>query len=505
MKFVNGKSDSRIKTGAGLIDWLPPELLLAIRNVSKRLEAELFLVGGTVRDWLLDAPPHDLDLTVASGAVVFCRELVKELNSGALVMLGTDEDEAARVVWRGLDIDISAYRRGSKTLDEDLRLRDFTINAMAVSLSHLNAEGAELKIIDPLGGMSDLKKGVVHHCPNSFEDDPLRLVRAFRFMAALECTIHQETMAAIRAHASTITHVAVERVTYEFDYIMASNVAAQTLGSMHDCGLLQPILPELYEGLGVEQPTFHHLDVFYHNLQALTEIEMVMEKPERFFHQTEEIVQALSEPRAAIRLKWAALLHDVAKPMAKGESTSDPGRVTFYNHDQLGGKLVERIGRRLKWSNEDREEVSRLVVMHMHPFHLCNVRREGELSVRAALKLSKRAGGLLDSLFLLAMADSLAGQGELKPEDMEKELAELYGEILTIQREKIGPVLGGPPLMNGNDLIEHFALRPGPIFSEILDELQALQAEGAIGDRQSALSWVESYLKEREKPQERGH
>lgn len=475
-----------------LVGWLPPQLLSALHAVANRLDMEPFLVGGTVRDWLRQTTPHDLDLTVREGAIRFCRELIAELGEGALVVLGTDDEEGARVVWRGLDIDVSAFRGGAGTLDEDLRLRDFTINSMAVPLL---APAGSVRVIDPLGGRGDLASGVLRHCPRAFADDPLRLIRTFRFMADFGFSVAGSTLAAVRERAAAITGVAAERISYELDRIMASAGAWRAFTLMHRHGLLRPLIPELYLGEGVEQPAFHHLDVFDHNFQALGEMEKVLAAPAAYFSLlATEMEEALARPRTAVRLKWAALLHDVAKPAARGESVAEPGRVTFYNHDQLGGELVEVIGRRLRWSNDDRQQIAHLVVMHMHPFHLCNVRREQALTVRAALKLCRRAGDLLDMLFMLAMADSLAGQGEQKPERMEKELAELYGEVLAMRREKIRPALTGPPLLGGRDLIEQFALSPGPIFSVILDELQALQAEGEIHDRAEALAWVKRYL-----------
>ena len=133
----------------------------------------------------------------------------------------------------------------------------------------------------------------------------------------------------------------------------------------------------------------------------------------------------------------------------------------------------------------------------MHPFHLCNVQREETISKRAALKLCRRAGNSLTGLFLLAMSDSLASRGEKKPEHMEEELVTLFNAVQKIYDENIAPVLDGPRLLSGKDLIEEYKLAPGPFFSEILDELETARVEGKVVDRQTALDWVKEFLQEK--------
>lgn len=483
----------------GLILCFAPEIIQALAQVARRRSIDVYLVGGTVRDWLLGRRPGDLDLTVATDAEAFCRELICELGGGTLVPLGTNDEEAARVVWHGQDIDISSYRGSALTLDEDLRLRDFTINSLAVPLGSLVDESEDPMLIDPMNGTSDLASGLLRHCPRAFAGDPLRMVRAFRFMATLGFLPVEATLTAIGDSASAITRVAPERVQYELDRIMQTDSAASVLWKMHQYGLLPHILPELYEGEGVEQPSFHHLDVFCHNFQALREMETLLAAPEKYFGkegEMGEIPEYVANIRVKVGLKWAALLHDVGKPAAKGTSAAQNGRITFHGHDEIGRRQVECLARRLRWSNNERERVAHLVGMHMHPFHLCNVQREQPLTVRAALKLCRRAGDELPGLFLLAMADSLAGNGELKPENMEQELADLYRAVMKIQREHIGPALSGSPLVNGRDLIDLYKLTPGPIFSLILDELLVLQVEGTITTRDAALVWIDRYLQE---------
>lgn len=497
--------EKRFSDMRGLACCFPGTVIEALSRIADKRKIDIYLVGGTVRDWLLGRPPHDLDLTVAADTEGFCRELISVLGGGALVPLGAGDDEATRVVWRGLDVDISAFRSGARTLKEDICLRDFTVNSMAVSLSSLLDTVREPKLIDPLHGLADLKQGLLRHCPRAFVDDPLRLLRTFRFMATLGFTVETATVEAVRDNVEAIRRVAAERVHYELDLIMQAGNGAEVLWRMHETGLLRPLLPELYAGEGVEQPAFHHLDVFHHNFQTLREMEMLLAAPESVFpEQADDVREYLADSRVAVYLKWAALLHDVGKPAARGVSDDDAGRATFYGHDEIGRKEVESIGKRLKWSNAERERVGHLVSMHMHPFHLVTVRRERPISARAALKLCRRADIDLAGLFFLAMADSLAGCGEQKPENMEQDLVDIYNEIIAIHQEHIRPVLSGPPLLNGRDLMKYFQLEPGPIFSVILDELLVLQVEEVVTTRDEALKWVEYFLKVEKTGQERG-
>lgn len=472
----------------------PARLIRSLREVARRDGIELYLVGGCVRDWLLGRAPHDLDLAVPRDAVRFCRQLIATLGGGTLVQLGTDGEEAARVVWQGWDVDVAVFRGGSGRIEDDLRLRDFSINSLAVAFGTEQGEGREL--IDPLGGLAHLDDRLVHGNDDAFVADPLRLLRAFRFAAVLGFVISSETLAAIGCHAEAIGKVAAERISYELDLIMQSSRAATAMTSMHEAGLLRQIIGELYAGEGVRQPGFHHLDVFHHNLQTLQEMEGLLGRAAAVFPcQSREVDAYLAGRGASVRLKWAALLHDLGKPEAEGEAGGPSGRITFHGHDEIGRKQVDTLARRLKWSNDQREGVAHLVGMHMHPFHLCTARRDRPLTRRAALKLCRRAGDDLPGLFLLAMADSLAGCGEFKPPTMEQDLGDLYDEVAAVWRNHVQPALAGPPLVTGRDLISIFGLEPGPVFSTILDELLAQQVEGKVTTREDALAWVASFVK----------
>ena len=481
---------------AGLLGSWPAEIGNALRRLAAGA-GEIFISGGTVRDRLLGLIAGDLDLTVKRDAVGCCRALIGLLGGGAFVELGRTGEDVGRVVWRELTVDIAGFRGGARTIAEDLCRRDFTVNAMAVPLSSL-ADGRNPDLIDPLNGCEDLRQGLLRACPGgAFVDDPLRMLRGFRFQATLGFVFDEATLAGIGRHAGLIAGPAAERISYELALVMDSDRACPVFRAMDAVGLLCHIIPELSAGLGVEQPEFHHLDVHAHSFAAFEQMEAIISSPGRYYpHAAGRLADYLAVGLQRRCLKWAALCHDIGKPATRKIAGDRSGRVTFYNHDETGRDIFQHFAERLKWSKEERERTAGLIGMHMHPFHLCNVRRREALSKRAVLKLCQRAGADLDGLFLLAMADSLASRGEKKPPRMEEELVALFAEVLMILEEDIRPVADGPPLLTGGDLIGELGLEPGPIFSVILRELEALRVEGRITGREQALEWVGAFLAE---------
>lgn len=470
-------------------DWLQTyseELRRALAKVAQRSGRPMYVAGGPVRDWLLGLAARDLDFTVPKGGVACARE-VGELLGGAFVLLDEAED-VARVVWQGLTLDFSSFRNHTLTIEDDLGQRDFTINAMAVALAPETGGLASLTVIDPHGGVADLAQKLIRTpALANLLADPLRLLRAYRFAATLAFAIEAQTEAAIAAHGELLLAAAMERVNYELGLIMASDRAWETIRRMADDGLLWVVFPELVPGRGLGQPASHHLDVFGHSLEALRCLEKILLAPEGYFPGQGGLFRETAQGKQAVLLKWAALFHDLGKPATHRLVEK---KITFYNHDQAGAKIFAAIAERLHWPRDDGKRVARLIALHMWPFHLSNARLRTGVSRKACLRLVKAAGDDLVSLFLLAMADSLAGQGVGKPPGMEENLAVLLLEVHGVYVAHIQPVFAKPPLLTGHDLIEIFALKPGPAFKKILDDLLVAQVEGLVSNREQALAWV---------------
>ncbi len=505
-----GIEQKQTRTGPSLADAvlapLPEKLLHALAAVSGRRRLPLYFSGGVVRDWLLGLVPADVDITIATGALAFARELAATL--GAAFVPLSPEEGVARVVWGEFCLDISQFREGTASIEADLGRRDFSVNAMAVGFDSARRSLANGGlVIDPLGGLADLADGVIRLAhPKAFAADPLRMLRAYRFRAAFAWLIEPLTQAAIVRQATLISRVSGERIAVELDKILACGQCYPTIQEMVSSGLLFQLFPELAHGVGLLQPSSHHLDVFSHSLETLRQIERVIHEPSAFFPAqggTDQdpswghdiSVYLLSAPRQTVRLKYAALFHDLGKTTTCAEKK---GRITFYNHDEAGVALLEDIAGRLHWSNEDTRRIRQLVKQHMWPFHLHNAKRQTGITPRAILKLVKAAGEDLIGLFLLVMADSLAGQGTGKPEGMEEGVAALFAEVYQTYQVRLKPIMD-KPLLTGHDLIQTLHLTPGPVFKQILDALLEERAVEPGMTKDRALAWAKDYAARLEK------
>jgi len=471
-------------------DWLqrlPSELKEALSRLAAHRQVQIYAAGGVVRDLLLGRDPTDLDLVVDRDPLGCASDLAAALDATLVVL--DEEEPAARVCWRQ-QIDFSGFRNGSADIVDDLRCRDFTVNAMAVLMAdRKTGPAASFPVIDPTGGREDLAaKRIRSFSATAFEDDPLRLLRAYRFMASLDFIIDPLTEKEIAEKKDLLVLAAPERRKYEFDLLLASPHSIAAIRAMVASGVFFELFPATLDLAGCQQPESHHLDVLQHSMQALEELEKLLGHTCLLFTQCTAMVEYIGDPRQRLLLKWAALFHDLGKAATWAEKD---GRISFYNHDHIGARLFEAIAGGLRWSKRDTALVSRLIAGHMWPFHLNNVFRKGDVTKRACLRLAKKFGKDLEGLFLLAMADSLAGKGPEKPAGLERSLADLYERVRGVIADSLQPGFDAPPLINGHDLIERLYLAPGPRFKSILTRVRDAQICGEIVDRQEALHLAE--------------
>ncbi len=492
--ILHPMNDQRISISCERIRTLfSPELLDVLAVIARDQPAGIYLAGGTIRDLLLGRQPADVDLTVACHGKAWAYELARR-TGGSFVELGREED-AGRVVFQGETVDFSSFRAGAVNIDQELVKRDLTINGLGLCIDALIGRGAcveneEFTIIDPRDGVQDVRDGVIRLCSRqSIVDDPLRLLRVFRFAASLGFRVADATLAEVEGRRQLITGVAPERIAHELDLIMGSDRAYKSFVLMAETGLLFEIIPELLPGVGMEQPASHHLDVFEHLLETLRQMERIQKDPGNFFPGNSHAMESwLEQGRHRQQLKWASLFHDVGKPATYGINETKGGRITFYNHDLQGADLFSSIARRLRWSGEDTKTVASLIAAHMRPFFLANNQRQGKLTLKACLRLASFLGNNLPGLFMLAMADALAGKGEGSPEKIEQEVAGLFNRMQQVWQEHVTLVRESPPLITGRDLINELGLEPGPIFRRILGRVEEAQMEHRSMTRAQALA-----------------
>ncbi|GMA17538.1 CCA tRNA nucleotidyltransferase [Deinococcus metallilatus] len=409
------------------------------------------LVGGAVRDWLRGVAPKDFDWAVPDPAQA-ARELAAQVGGSAFPL------DEARDYWRvhvpeGVQHDFVPQ---PDDVADDLRRRDFTVNALA-----LTAGG---KLLDPAGGQADLRARRLRMVSEAnLRDDPLRAWRAVRFEVTLGLRMDAATEAAVRQVAADLAAVrlpmpALERVRDEVQALLAHPDAARGVRRLEDLGLLALTLPELREGVGVQQGGFHHLDVFGHELEALHQLLA------RF-------------PDADLPLRWATLLHDVGKPRTR-DTEMRPDRTTFYGHERVGAELARQALTRLRLPAAEVDRVTALVRAHMA--HL-------PISEREARRFVHRRRELLPDLLRLMLADREAARGPQSTPATRHAYALGLERVLAALEEQPAPP---PPLLTGRDVMALLGVPPGPAIGEALRAVAEAQALGEVRDAEEARAFL---------------
>jgi poly(A) polymerase len=441
-----------------------------------------YLVGGSVRDIIRGQTPVDLDIAVSSDPRAFAEQIAKK-SGGRVVLLGKDRFTVYRVASPKGNIDITTYK--GQDIRQDLLARDFTINALACSL-------ADDRIVDVTSGLADLHRAVVRMIsPAAFQDDPARLVRAFRMAAALKFRIEPETIRAIKAHAGLLGQTAGERVWAEFIRILACPDSQPHLRMMAETEVLSAILPELADHQRGLQDGFHTIDKLDHCLQAIHALERMLHKPEAFLPRGPvRFIESLSKESRAL-LKMSLLIHDIGKPACRRINAD--GQIQFHGYAARGAELTQSIGRRLRMSNRQREWITSLVRRHQHPNFLYLAKRSDQNPPpRAVGRFFRQCGQQTPHLLIQAMAETMGHSASAASN--KQGFIDFLSDILSTYCEK-NLDLGLLPILKGKDLIERFELQPSPLLGTLLRRLEELQLAGVITNRQQALEWVAQQLK----------
>ncbi len=450
----------------------------------------LYLVGGAVRDHLLSRQIKDIDL--ACGNPEKAAAILAKYHKAAIVPLGRGKKTVChRVVNRkNTDdfLDVVELQNGS--IENDLKMRDFTINAIAIQITKQGKLG---RVIDPLAGMHDLKHNSIRITgPDVFKSDPLRTLRAFRFAAELKFTIEEFTIRSIRENCLLLSEISAERILVELLNLLKTNPAASSIRMMDELGLLEVIFPEIRTMKNCLQNGFHHLDVWNHSLAVLETCEYIAANLKNYFSEASRHVEDnLSEGNRLPLMKMAALLHDVGKP-AKKKARGESREINFHDHDREGGKIASAISVRLKMSNRDREFLRTMITEHMHILYLS---RPG-VKEKTILKWFGKLNDDIIPLIIIEMADSMSTRGPAsKKSEREAHLAwskkmvmEYYSEIRTKLKRK--------NVISGNDLIS-LGMKPGPELGRALEKIREAQDTGRILDRSAGFAMAEKLVKSR--------
>jgi poly(A) polymerase len=454
--------------------------IAAARTALER-QGPAWIVGGAIRDALLGERVADADLAVERGREEGAARAIAKVAGGTAFRLS--EEHAS---WRaiaptdGWHVDVVALR--AKTIEADLRARDFTVNAIARPL-----EGGEP--IDPTGGLADSEARVLRAASESaFRDDPMRLLRAPRLAAGHDLAIEPGTADLARSAAGQAADPAGERQFAELRGIVAGPRPLRGIELMDELGLTAVVLPELEALRGVVQNPNHHLDVLGHTLVVLEEWLGLERDLEDFAGELAPEIQAfLEEPLAdelsrREALRFGALFHDLGKPETRNEGA---GYVTFIGHDEVGARIIAEICRRLRVSRRLSTNLQGLALHHLRLGFLIHQR---PLPRRAVYDYLVATEPVSADVTLLSVADRLAarGEGPLASEEMVQAHLDLAREML---RDALAWHRDGPPRppLSGDDLSRELGLEPGPELGRLLEELRAETFTGEIGTRAEAI------------------
>jgi len=466
-------------------------------NLLRSEASPCYIAGGYVRDWLLQQPSVDLDLVVAGAAIPLARRIA-DRTGGAFYVLD-EEMGAARVVYRrppGLTVDVAAMR--GPDIVADLQARDFTVNSMAVDVRHWYDPSPA--VLDPCDGQADLAAGILRATSDrAFRSDPLRLLRAVRFTATLGLRIEPQTESWIRRDASLVAQPSAERIRHELALIVASSGAAGHLCRMDELGLMHGVLPEVTALKGVAQSAPHVHDVYEHTLATIAEAERLTAFPDaqlgpdeaRFLGPfaadlAEHLSETISEARTrSTLLKFAAMLHDVGKPLT--QTVQADGRIRFFGHARIGADIAAEVLTRLRFTTRETRLISTVVTHHMRPGLLL---KEPSVTRRAIYRLFRDTGDAGVDVLILALADQLATRGETLQRDHWRDYLRLTHRMLDHYFRKRQEVVAPPKLVTGRDVMAVLNLPSGPRVGELLEKLREAQAEGQVLTREQALDFL---------------
>lgn len=489
---------------------IEPVVFALLKEISEYLysqKVKAYVVGGFVRDILLGREISDIDMAIYGDALKIASGLSEILN-GTFVLLDS-ENKVGRVVLtpkipdkKQRTIDISTI---ADTLENDLARRDFTIDAMALDLEELVAGSSVMSLIDIYKGRDDLDQGVICSIrEGNLSDDPVRLLRAVRLAVELGFHIEPKTRKYIRQYANLLLRVPGERIREELLRLFSVSRGGQFLFDLDELGLLCALIPELTKTKSVEQPVEHHWDVFTHSVMTVSAVDYLLHQGVWDYTQSEVLDMApwsytytgyFDEPVAGgsnrrTLVKLAALLHDIAKPQTKA---LDGERMRFLGHSEEGAEIAASILERLRFSTRETKIVAGVVKYHLRPTQMGQ-----PPSHRAIYRYFRDTGDVGVDILYLSLADHLATRGpRLIPVNWQQHTDVVRYVLDEHYKQEI--IALPPKLIDGNDLIDIFRLKPGPRLGQLLEMVREAQAVGELTSREQALDYIRNAITEGKK------
>lgn len=442
------------------------KILMHIGHLANETEISVYLVGGAVRDALLGKDPFEMDFVVLGDGIEFAEKACSKFDGHGLVRFERFGTASFFLENRKLEF-VSArkemYEKGSRkphvtsaSLEEDLARRDFTINAIAIGIQNHNFG----EIIDPFDGQKDLQLKIIRTPLNpfhTFSEDPLRILRAARFASQLQFSIAPETLQAMQEERKRLQIVSQERITDELLKILSHPKPSIGFRILQQTGVLELIFPELAELSGVEQRNaYHHKDVFEHTLKVVDNIAKMSDK---------------------LQLRFTGLLHDIGKPLVK--RFIEGVGWTFYNHENVGERMIKKICTRLKLPNEYLKYSQKLTHLHMRPIQLIG----SHVTDSAIRRILVQAGEDIEDLMILCRADITSGN----PKRVQTHLANFDSVVQRMKEvEERDRLRAFQSPVRGDEIIAVCGIKPGPLVGKLKSKIEEAILEGEIPNEHDA-------------------
>jgi poly(A) polymerase len=513
---LNAARQERYKEKPSVM-YVPPQPALRLPSILEKVrqalpgELDIYIVGGAVRDALLQIPSKDLDFALPRGAIAVARQVADRIGA-AFFALNQEFDTARLILYdeQGdrVVMDFAGFR--GPTLEADLQGRDFTINAIAAEIQPPH------RLHDPLGGAADLLAGNIRACSStSLSDDPVRVLRAVRLAARFHFHIEPATRKLLKEVAGSLSGVSPERMRDELWRILDGPQPATALRALDKLGALEYFLPDLAEMKGLEQSPPHVDDAWEHTLNTVQKLEDILavlgptydpENPAsnlrmglavmrlgRYRAQIDAHLHTPFTPDRALRplLFLAALYHDIGKPATRTQEAG--GRIRFFKHEQVGAEIAGRRAAALRLSNDEAQRLKAIIRGHMRPILLSE---SGIPPSRKAIYRFFRDLNVAGvDVCLLTLADYLAVYGHTVIQERWVMHLEVVRSLLEAWWENPAESISPPSLIDGGELMAIFKLPQGPQIGELLALVREAHAAGEVLSREDALAFVDAHLK----------
>lgn len=449
-----------------------------ISKIVESFDNQIYLVGGTVRDYYMDLESTDRDIIVMDeDAKSFALKLA-DLFEASYVPLD-EENKIYRLVLPDKINYIDVTNPVGDSIEKDLMRRDLTINSIAV-----NIRSGE--IIDISGGVTDIKNKCLNYVnEHNFVDDPLRLLRVYRFQALYGFELAPETINAVCKYSSLIKEPAVERINYELMKLFSGKYAHKALENMNKTWILEEIFPFVAELKQVPPNAHHHLDLFHHSIETVKQIQILYENNSEPVKEHLERIDFGGFPRLA-HLKLAGFMHDIGK---FSTWTIEEGKHRFIKHDDVGAKLAIDYLKKLHFSNKQIQYISSMIKYHIYPSHVMTSPQITEkIMMRYVRKMDVNS---IDNI-ILAQADRLSARGpEITDDIVERNINSLNMLIKFYleTRETLKPL---PKLLSGDDVMKILDIKPSRKLGEIMSALHEAQISGDVMTKEQAVEFIKT-------------